>query len=186
MTEDKPMVFIRGETISLAPLNSDHVEQYAAWENDIRVRVYARNAEPKTIERFKQFFESIDGGVKNEIIMEIWHNTDNKAIGNCGYHNIRWFDRICVMGLQIGEPEYWGQAYATEATSLLIDYGFKELNFHKLYGYIFTPNIASWKCAEKNGLTREAVLKKDAYINGKYEDTYVYSILKEDWLKTRK
>jgi len=186
MTEEKPIIFIKGQNISLVPLNSNHVEQYAAWENDFRVRVYARNVQPKSVELFKQYLEPKGEGLKNELTMEIWHNTDNKAIGDCGYHNIRWFDRTCVIGLQIGEPKYWGQTYATEATSLLIDYGFKELNFHKLYGYIFTPNVASWKCAEKNGLTREAVLKKDSYINGKYEDTYVYSILKEDWLKIRK
>ncbi len=184
MTEDKPIIFIRGENISLAPLNINHVEQYTAWENDIRVRVYARNAQPMTIEQYKKEIEPKGEGAKKAIFMEIWHNSDNKAIGNCGYSNIRWFDRICLMGLQIGEPEYWGQAYATEATSLLIDYGFKELNFHKIYAYIFTPNVASWKCAEKNGLTREAILKKDVYINGKYEDTLVYSILKEDWLKS--
>jgi len=186
MREDKPIIFIKGENISLAPLDINHVEQYAAWENDIRVRVYARNAEPITIEKFKKDIEPKGGDVKKEITMEIWHNTDKKAIGNCGYFNIRWFERICFMGLQIGEPDYWGKTYATEATSLLIDYGFKELNFHKIYAYIFTPNVASWKCAEKNGLIREGTLKKDSYINGKYEDTFVYSILKEDWLKSRK
>ncbi|MCJ7647715.1 MAG: GNAT family N-acetyltransferase [Candidatus Lokiarchaeota archaeon] len=186
MTEDKPIIFIRGENVSLVPLNIDHVEQYTAWKNDVRVRVYARNAEPITVEQFKKSIEPKDEGAKKEITMEIWHNKDKKAIGSCGFFNIRWFERICLMGLKIGEPEYWEQSHATEATSLLIDYGFKELNFHKIYAYVFTPNVASWKCAEKNGLTREAILKKDTYINGKYEDTYVYSILKEDWLKIRK
>jgi len=87
------------------------------------------------------------------------------------------------MGLMIGEPDYWGHHIGTEATRLLINYAFNELNLNKLYGEIFSPNTGSIRCAENNGFTREAILKNDVYIDGEYKDTHIYSLLREEWIK---
>jgi len=66
---------------------------------------------------------------------------------------------------------------------LLIDYGFKELNFHKIYAGIFEPNIGSWTVAEKDGFILEGVKKKAIFVDGEYIDTRRYRMLKKDWLK---
>ena len=186
MTTKETPIFIKGDIISLAPLNMDHVEIYARWHNDPRVRIYGRMILPQTVEEIKKWLEPKDYRYKRSLDFEIWHNQDEKPIGDCSVFQINWVLAKGLLGLTIGEPEYWGEGIATEATKLLIKYAFEELNLYKLDAFIYEPNIASFRCAEKNGFKRVATLEKDIYVDGKYLNTYLYSLLKEDWFKLQK
>ena len=116
----------------------------------------------------------------------MWHKKDKKPIGFGEVSNIDWINQQAFLGLIIGEPEYWGQKIGEETTRLMVEYVFNELNLYIIYAYINSANIGSWRCAEKSGFTREATFKKNTYVNGKYYDTFCYSLFKEDWLKLKK
>ena len=186
MASKNNFTFIQGEIIDLVPLNSEHINLYVKWENNPNVRIYARNIIPRTAEDMKKFFEPSKDKIKNEINFEIWHKKTNKPIGYGVVTEIDWYAQKAFLGLNIGEPEYWGQKIGEEATRLMVEYAFNELNMYKIYAGINSANIGSWRCAEKNGFTREAIFKKNSYVNGKYYDTFFYSLFKEDWLKLKK
>jgi len=185
LKESEICSFIEGENITLTPVNSEHAAIYAKWQSLQNVRIYSRNIMPKTVEEIKKWLEPTEGRTKKDISFEIWQKKDVKLIGDCGVNDINWYDMKAFLGLMIGESEYWGQNICTEATELLVEYGFNELNLNKLYALIFSPNKGSYKCVEKNGFIREAIFKKDVFIEGEFVDTYCYSLLKEDWLKNR-
>ena len=174
--------FIEGENVNLLPLNLEHIKLYVKWENNPKVRKFSRNAFPVTIEEYKKRLKPEETNSRTRVLFEIWHKKDKKPIGFAEIHDISWHDRRALIGLLIGETEYWGHNLATEAGKMLIEYGFKELNLNKLYTAIFSPNIASWRCAEKIGMTREAVLKDHVYIDGKYYDDFKYAIFRNQWL----
>ena len=186
MTDDIIPIFIGGETIDFVPLNIENIKLYAKWENNPKVRIYSRNILPRTVEEMKKYLEPSDKRLKNEVSFEIWHKKDKKIIGFGEVSDINWYNQQAYIGLLIGEPDYWGQKIGEEATRLLVEYAFNELNIFKLKASILVVNKGSWRCAEKNGFTRVATFKKDMYVNGEYLDNYVYSLLKEDWLKLRK
>ena len=190
MTDDIIPIFIEGETIDLIPLNIENIKLYAKWENNPKVRIYSRNIIPRTLEDMKKHLEPSERHSrrtpKNEVSFEIWHKKDKKTIGFGGVSDINWYNQQAYLGLLIGEPDYWGQKIGEEATRLLVEYAFNELNIFKIKASILAINKGSWRCAEKNGFTRVATFKKDMYVNGEYLDNYVYSLLKEDWLKLRK
>ena len=140
-----------------------------------------RNVVPITAAEEKLIFKHVE--LIERIIFEIWHKEDKKPIGFAELNDINWIYRRAEVGLMIGEPEYWNRGLATEAGKLLVNYGFKELNLNKIITAIFSPNIGSWHCIEKIGMTREATLKKHAYIDGVYVDDYKYCIFKEEWFK---
>ena len=183
---DQPITFIEGDIINLCPLSLNHLNLYIKWVNDSKVRLYARNVLPRTEEEWKKLFENQGKGQIVTIDFEIWHKADRKPIGEIGFFNINQFDSKAAIGLSIGEREYWSKGICTEAVKLISNYAFQELNLNKLYSYIFKPNFGSFKCAEKNGFIREAILKQDCYVDGKFEDTYIYSLLKENWMKLKK
>ncbi len=178
--------FIQGDIIELVPLNSEHINLYVKWGNNPNVRIYARSIFPRTIEDMKKFIEPSKDKIKNEINFEIWHKKDKKPIGFGEVSNIDWYSQQAFLGLIIGEQKYWGQKIGEEATKLIVEYAFNELNLYKLQAHINSANMGSWRCAEKNGFIREVTLKKDSYVNGKYFDTYIYSLFKADWLKLKK
>ena len=185
MDDSQIPVFIEGEIIDFVPLNSKNINLFAKWKNDPDVRIYSRNIFPRTIEDIKKKFEPSNDKTKRDISFEVWHKKDKKTIG-FGRVEIDWYAQKGWLGLEIGEPEYWGQKIGEEVTHLMVEYAFNELNLYKIYAGISSANIGSWRCAEKNGFIREATFKKDNYIDGKYFDRFVYSLLKEDWLKNKK
>lgn len=177
--------FIEGEIIDLTPTNSDHVEIYAKWSNSEQVRKYSRNEVPRTIEEMKKRFEKPEEGPKEHIGMEIWHKKDKKLIGIGGLNHINWYHRTANIFMQIGELDYWSQGIGTEAAKLIVDYGFLELNLHKIYAGVLSKNVGSWTCAEKVGFIQEATLKEEAYVDGEYLDVKKYYLLKDDWLNKK-
>ena len=190
MTEDEKngvFPFIEGDTIDLVAGNSKWADLSCKWMNDPRVRHYSRNAWPLTLEEVKKWFEpSPDRGMKDFVVFTIYHKEDKKPIGSIGFNHINWLYRNANIFAQIGEPEYWGRGIAIEASRLMINYGFTELNLHKIYSGVFTPNTRSLRAAEKLGFKKEAVLKEEIYVDGKYVDVHKFALFKREWLSQKK
>ena len=89
------------------------------------------------------------------------------------------------LGYWIGS-EFWGNGFATEAVNKVIEFGFMELDLHKICASVICRNYNSIKVLEKSGLYREGMLRQDKRLLGKYEDIYVYGILKTEYLRTSK
>jgi RimJ/RimL family protein N-acetyltransferase len=179
-----PIPFIEGNKIDLIPLSSERVNLYLKWLNRPKIRRYSRNMLPRTVQEWKKFFtDSEKKGLKDFIELDIWYKKDKSLVGSLGLYNIDWYNGFAYIGLLIGEDEYWGKGICTEAIKLLTDYAFKELNLNKLYAQIYAPNKASCRCFEKNHFVRELTLKRDEYIDGEYVDTFLYAMLKDEWMK---
>ncbi|MFW9971180.1 MAG: GNAT family N-acetyltransferase [Candidatus Odinarchaeota archaeon] len=178
-------VFIEGRNISLVPQNSDHINIYVKWSNDPKVRKLARWETPRTVEDVKNWFEPREGRNPMFIVFEIWHKKDKKPIGQVGLSWIDWINGWANAFAYIGEPEYWSQGITTEATQLLIEYAFNELNLNKLQGGAAVENVGSWSVAEKVGFKFEGIRKNEMYVGGKYLDVKTYRISKEDWIKSK-
>lgn len=76
----------------------------------------------------------------------------------------------------IGE-EYWGHGFATEAAEAVINFAFKEKNYHKIFARYFTTNPASGRVMEKLGMTKEGILKEHVIKDGHYMDLVYYGII---------
>ncbi len=177
--------FIEGETIDLVAGNSKWVPLVCKWQNNPKVRRYARNMWPHTIEDVKKWFEpSPNKQPKEFVVFTIYHKLDKRPIGTVGFGRINWVSRNANIFATIGEPEYWGKGIAIEANKLLIKYGFTELNFHKIYAGVFTPNKRSLRAAEKLGFEKEAILKEEMYVDGVYHDVHKFALFKRDWIKS--
>jgi len=74
--------------------------------------------------------------------------------------------------------EFWNQGYVTEAAKAIVDFGFKELEYNKIFATHFPHNPASGKIMQKIGMELEVVLKQHLKKNGKYYDIPMYSVFK--------
>ncbi len=177
--------FIEGETIDLVAFNSKWADLYCKWQNDPNVRRYARNMWPHTIEDVKKWFEpSPDRHTREFIVFTIYHKGDKRPIGSVGFSRINWVNKNANIFVVIGEPEYWGKSIAIEANKLLIKYGFTEMNFHKIYASVHSPNTRSLRAAEKLGFQKEGIIKKVEYVDGRYVDEHKFALFKRDWIKS--
>lgn len=185
--ETEVFPFIQGERINLVAQLSKWADIYAKWHNNPRVRQYARHEFPVSLEDVKKWFETPPGqGVRDFIVFVIYHKVDKRPIGDIGLNHINWVNRNANIFAEIGEPEYWGKGIVGEAAKLMINYGFNELNLHKIHASVYDPNERSLRVAEKLGFKKEGVLKEHLYVDGGYVDNHKFSILRKEWLELNK
>lgn len=183
--EELAFTFIKGDKLDLVPGTKKWAKHYARWTNDPEVRQYARNMIPHSIEEVEKWNEPRDReGAPKGIFMTIFHKEDKKPVGVVGLGDINWFNRWANAFIQI-DKNYWGKGVATEATKLLLQYAFEEVNLNKVSGKVIIDNVGSWKVAEKVGFTYEGILKDEFYVHGEYKDVKRYAFLRKDWLEMK-
>ena len=176
--------FIEGKTIDLIAGNSKWANLFCSWINNPKVRHYSRNMWPQTLEEVKKRFEpSPDRRIRDKVNFMIYHKQEKRPIGIVGLDEINWVSRNANLFALIGEPVHWGKGIAVEACALVIKYGFTELNLNKIEAGIFSPNKRSLRAAEKLGFEKEAIIKEEIYIDGKYHDNHRFSLFKREWLE---
>ena len=52
---------------------------------------------------------------------------------------------------------------------------------HRIYATCRPPNVASWRVMEKLGMRREGHLVQHRLIKGRWQDSYLYAILDDEW-----
>ena len=75
----------------------------------------------------------------------------------------------------------WGQGYGPEAASTLIVQGFGPMGLHRITATCDVRNRRSWRVMEKLGMRREATFRKDVRVKGRWRDTHLYALLKQEW-----
>ena len=184
---EKPEVFpfILGENIDLVAINLEHINLYAKWINDPRVRRYARNTMPITVEESKKWFEPREG-IKEFVSFEIYHKELDKIVGFVEFNQINYINHAANLSVVIGEKEIWGNNLGTEAAKQMIKYGFNELNLVKITASTLKPNKGACRMLEKIGMKLELVLKNQTYFDGMYADELNFCISREEWEQTNK
>jgi len=79
-----------------------------------------------------------------------------------------------------------GKGLGTAVLRALLTWGFTEWPWERLAWRCDGRNLASRRTAEKAGLTHEGVLRQHLLLaDGSRRDTYLYAMLKADWLAQR-
>jgi RimJ/RimL family protein N-acetyltransferase len=101
-----------------------------------------------------------------------------ELIGGCGLH---------ISEPSQGEigycfhPSYWRQGFASESAGALLQFGFRELNLHRIYATCRPENAGSAKVLEKIGMKLEGHLRGHMKYKGEWRDSFQYSILEDEY-----
>lgn len=181
----KNIPFLKGKKLDLCPIDENlHLSNVLLWMNDSDITKWLLMLLPASAAQEKDWFakQSFLSNPPSDIVLAIVLK-DGQHIGNIGLHKIDWISRRAELGIVIGDKDQWGKGYASEAEKLLIHYAFESLGLNKLYAPIFADNVGSQKAIQKNGAHEEARLKNHYWKNGKYNDSVIFSIFRDDFIK---
>lgn len=180
MAETKRQHFIEGTRIFLREVRAEDVnEGYYQWMNDDDVTRYTESRfYPYSKEQLCNYVTALDGRT-DSVFLAIVEKSSQQHIGNIKLGNINWIHRRADIGIIIGDKQYWGKGYGSEAICLLSDYAFQKLNLHKVWAGCYIDNIASIKAFEKAGFEREGVQKRHVFYAGKYVDVVLMGRFRE-------
>lgn len=176
--------FLTGSKIYLSPLTKEDItEEYIQWLNDKEVCAGNSHATfPNNYSKTLSYVESVSQSKKDLVFAVRWKK-NNLHIGNASIQNIDYINRTAEMAIIIGNKKYWNKGVSTEILSLLIEYGFRTLNLHRITTGTPVTNTGGIRISEKNGLKKEGILREVLFKNGKYTDVAIFSILEKEYKK---
>ena len=119
------------------------------------------------------WIESVHTKRTDLVIFVIEELAGSHSIGICQLCNIDWQNRSAELQIRIGEERYQSKGFVTEATKLLCQFGFSDLNLHRIYLNVVASNVRAIKAYEKCGFVREGLLREAAFIDDAWVDVVV-------------
>ncbi|PID26519.1 MAG: hypothetical protein CR982_09910 [Candidatus Cloacimonadota bacterium] len=101
-------------------------------------------------------------------------------VGICGLKNISQINHSAELFILI-DSEQRGKGYAKLSIAKLIEFGFNSLNLNRIFLNVQANNSKAIGLYKKLRFTKEGVLRKAIFKDGKYIDIIVMSYLKEDF-----
>lgn len=80
--------------------------------------------------------------------------------------------------------EFQGRGIASEATRLLVEFGFSQLGMHRISATSLAGNHSSKRTLEALGFVHEGTMRSHSHRHGAWLDRHFYSLLKEEWGRT--
>jgi RimJ/RimL family protein N-acetyltransferase len=135
---------------------------------------------PMTLFEEEKWFESLTA-VGDTYKFAIETLEGNEFIGGCSINNVDWKNSVATIGVFIGNREYRGRGYGTDAMKVLMNFIFSYMNINKIRLTVFSSNEAAIKCYEKCGFRVEGVLRNEIYQNGNYYNKIAMGILRDEF-----
>jgi [ribosomal protein S5]-alanine N-acetyltransferase len=162
---------LQGPRIHIRFLTPDDVGAiYVAWMNDSTVTQYLESRwSVHTVESIRIFVTAMNNS-QNDYLFGIFLNETNQHIGNIKIGNIHPYHRHADVGLMIGDKTSWGKGIAFEAIELVTQYGFEQLNLHKLIAGMYEENVSSYKSFLRASYQEVGRYKQHFFLHGHFVD----------------
>ncbi len=110
----------------------------------------------------------------------LFRRSDDRLLGTCTLFHIDDQCRRAEVGYALAVSA-WGQGYATEAIKALLAHGFGEMKLNRIEADIDPQNAASARALERQGFSREGLLRERWIVGGKKSDSAMYGLLAADF-----
>jgi RimJ/RimL family protein N-acetyltransferase len=107
---------------------------------------------------------------------------DDHLLGDIILEVVNWAARDAFVGLGIGERDFWGRGYGTEAMNLMLEFAFTEIDLRRVTLTVFEYNPRAIRCYEKAGFHHEGRMRRYLSREGKRWDELYMGILREEWM----
>jgi RimJ/RimL family protein N-acetyltransferase len=111
---------------------------------------------------------------------------ESRLIGSVDLGGLDWICGNAWVGIGIGEREYWGKGFGTEAMNLILDFAFGYLNLKRVSLTVFEYNQRGLKSYRKVGFKEEGRMRQWMQRGGERFDLIFMGILREEWVERRK
>jgi RimJ/RimL family protein N-acetyltransferase len=169
---------IQGERVVLRAIEREDLPNYVEWLNDSRVLEYFGQVFPFSLAQEEMWYE---GQLKDSSTCNFAIEFEGRHVGGAGFSNIDGRNSNAEVGLFVGIPELWDQGLGYDTLTMLVRFGFEEMNLHRIYLRVFAGNKRGIHLYEKVGFQHEGCWRQGEFRHGHYHDLLWMSILRDEW-----
>jgi len=171
---------IKGDKVGLRALEKEDLIQLRDWRNIPEFRKHFREVRELSLTDQEEWFESIQKTKHFNYMFTIVDLETQKPIGAAGLLYINWIIRSADFSFYIGvENKYIGDdGIAKESAKLLIDYGFNNLNLHKIWMELYEFDSKKIDFFTKEfKFKQDGLLRDNCFESGKYHNSLIISLI---------
>ncbi|MFN8443867.1 MAG: GNAT family protein [Caldilineaceae bacterium] len=175
---------LQGNKVRLRAMTRDDLERLCEFNNDVEVELAGGGDPPipQALARLQADFDAnVSKGGRDGMSFAI--EADGLYIGGCALFQVDAIAHTCGLGITIGDKNYWGRGYGTDAIRLLLDYAFRLQNMRKVYLSVNGNNERAIGAYRHCGFVEEGRLREHVWSNGNYIDLIQMGILRNEWEK---
>jgi RimJ/RimL family protein N-acetyltransferase len=174
---------LRGKLVGLVAIEREDLEQLMEWRNKIEFRKFFREYRELNMAQQEKWFEEIALKDSSSLMFSIKRNSDNQLLGCCGLVYIDWVHRHADFSLYIGWNDTYidNEGFAKDACEILLKYAFHELGLNKVWTEIYTFDAKKQALFKELEFHQDGLLRKNYFYEGKWWDSRILSLLKEDY-----
>jgi len=117
---------------------------------------------------------------KTHIYRGIVLKSDNKIIGIVGLYHIDWKHLFASISC-ILDKKFWRNGIMFSVLKELIVFSFDDLKLNRLEAQVYENHTASVNLFKKLNFNKEALLRRNFLIDGKFENSYLFTLLKNEF-----
>lgn len=167
--------------VVLRPFEPHDVAHLYDFRNDWQVTQYLGGFSSGYSRRNLQDWIKFHRNRDDEVLWAIAEKKANRCIGHVGLYKIDPRLRKAEFAIIVGDPKWQGKGIGRSATVALIDWGFDQLNLHKISLSVLASNKRAIRLYETLGFRREGVLRDEQFRDRKWVDVVLMSLLEREW-----
>jgi len=175
------MFSFANDRVRLRAINMADAEDYVLWYADTKISRNLSTYGPTSLEFQRNWVSGLAHGGEPIFAVEAIDRPESKHIGNVGFYHVDQRSRQAELGIMIGDRACLGKGYGPAAMRLLLEYGFGELNYHRIYLQVLSFNERAIRSYEKVGFKHEGRRRQSFYREGQYHDDVQMRILRPEW-----
>ncbi len=177
---------LRGEQVHLTAENPEVMSvNFSRWFQDTEWLRFLDTEPPRMFseKKWKEWLEKdLEKGVSDGVFFTIRTLESDKVIGFIGLFDLYLGHGDALVAIALGERDYWGKGYGTDAMRIMLRYAFNELNLRRVGLIVFEYNPRAIRSYEKVGFAHEGRIRQVMQRDGKRWDYLYMGILREEWL----
>jgi ribosomal-protein-alanine N-acetyltransferase len=168
--------------LTLRPLTAADAPALYAMFSDPEAMRYWSSGPWTDIAQGEAYVAAAQAGEADGSMLRMGIEMDGMLAGVANMYKFDQQNRRCDIGYMLARSS-WGKGVMQEALAALIEYGFTELNLHRIEADIDPRNHASARLLQGLRFTKEGHLRERWIVNGEICDSDVYGLLRADWRK---
>ena len=177
---------IKGNLVGLRAVEKDDLKLLRDWRNLTSFRKNFREVRELSLNDQESWFDSLQRTKHINFMFTIIDLKTNQPIGAAGLLYINWVIRSADFSFYLGEDEiYIGEdGRAEEATQILVDYGFNNLNLHKIWMELYEFDIQKIEFfTNKFNFKKDGLLRDNCFESGRYWNSHIISLIRDEVIK---
>lgn len=168
---------VLGELVKLRPMEPSDAEALWRWDHDPEIMRWMQDAYAQPLAQARKEMQEQPRNCYENVLYGIEALQDGVLIGLVRLSGAEPETGCAELAIYVGDKDYWGRGYATDATRTICRYGFQKMRLHKITLTVVPENHAAHHIYQKVGFVEEGRLREVFRRDGRWHDMLTMGLL---------